>query len=771
MYVCLTFTCHPFSLADKTESQAEQLQNLVRDNFPLFVRCAEGLDEFRQNAEQEVGPGVDERIDKLEAISESAAFQAHKSFKPLLDNTSEVRKVQSAMAVLQRVAPILQVPALMRQHLENRRYSQALKTYRRVLVVDDNCNISLLNHVKHQAEKCVLEARRDLERRLAMSKVPIEGLVDGIRDLSELLELDVPTSMVTEEDEEKAGTDSKEAEGVYDIGGFVISVREHPPALACLILQAAHFTLAVKLLVGECSETCGMIFSVESPSPVKAPSGDTPAVGAADPKANRGNGNQWKYDVLDARVLSTVKAVAKARLWLPRLVRVAKAAREDEKRRAARIGSRRRGNDAKSFDSNQLTAFEVFVTNITPSLTKLVEHATFCALGSNNRSGGKEVVVSFGQDAPEKLSTLLRSPLPPSQSSKVGTELAELVEILSQNSGGANALRPDGDASVFRLSPLDECKAIGDYAVVIIEKRRCIYAFDVCARVCANKASGSGKFDADALLSCLQNLSEQLSCPEECANEVEKGCELVVRRCCEGLASYVRDRGDAARLNAVAECADVMSDRMNEIVREVGFLTANADAVQEVMMEDIMGLESAMFDEYLESLRQNVVQSTRVGWLDTDTESSSPDEAMAPPSFPAYLSSSLLAIVRCRAQVEQALGSKVRRLENVTYHHLAMSTVAGSAVEGICAEVLKYKSKMKVRQADRLANELDFLKNTLKKFLNGEVLVSLIQMLQLVSAKAGRGRGSGYQGDGPDGLAALEELERLGRVYVLCLGE
>ena len=89
-----------------------------------------------------------------------------------------------------------------------------------------------------------------------------------------------------------------------------------------------------------------------------------------------------------------------------------------------------------------------------------------------------------------------------------------------------------------------------------------------------------------------QNLSEQLSRPEECANEVERGCELVIRRCCEGLASYVRDRGDSARLSAVAECADVMSDRIEDVVREVSLITTNAESVQEVMMEDIMGLES-----------------------------------------------------------------------------------------------------------------------------------------------------------------------------------
>ena len=77
--------------------------------------------------------------------------------------------------------------------------------------------------------------------------------------------------------------------------------------------------------------------------------------------------------------------------------------------------------------------------------------------------------------------------------------------------------------------------------------------------------------------------------------------------------------------------------------------------------------------------------------------------------------------------------------------------------------------KLKVRQADRLANELEFVRNTLKKFLSDDVDSFMESTLHMVSNKAGRGRD--YQRDGPDGLAALEELERLGRVYVLCLGE
>ena len=82
---------------------------------------------------------------------------------------------------------------------------------------------------------------------------------------------------------------------------------------------------------------------------------------------------------------------------------------------------------------------------------------------------------------------------------------------------------------------------------------------------------------------------------------------------------------------------------------------------------------------------------------------------------------------------------------------------------------MQRKLKLKVRQADRLANELEFLRNTLKKFLGAESSALLDSTLHTVSTKAGRGRD--YQGDGPDGLAAIEELERLGRVYVLCLGD
>ena len=757
----------------------KQLQNMVRENFALFLRCADGIDTFNEKTMTQSGPGLIERLNRLDALAESCSHQAKKSFKPLLDNANEVRKVQSALGVLQRVAPVLQTPQLMRQHIENGRFSQALKAYRRVLVIDEHCNIELLNHVKAQAVECAREARRELESRIAQDKLGVETVLDAIRDLGELLELDIPHD--PQEAEKVAGSKYRahtiKAVGTYTIGETSINVRDYPPALGCLLIQAAHLSHVVESVIDETEHTSLRILEGESLSSQlenEASQGtldirssiaeEKKESGSKSSKGSATGSNQWKYDVLEARGLATIKAVEIIQTWLPRLLQVGKAAREDDKRRAAR-GSRKRNPGEPTND--QLNPFEVFTSKIVPSITKIVEHAAFCGLGSAPRGSGMDIKMTFGKKSPDKLRSLLRSPLPPSQSARVGKELADMVEVLKSSSALLIELRPGQDfAALSQLSPLEECKTIGEQSVMTIEKRRCIYAFDLCARSCSTKASGSGKFDADALLTCLKTLSEDLTRPEQCAHEVEKGCELVIRRCCDGLANYVRDRGDAARLSAVAECADVLLDRIAEVVREISYLTSNAHAVEEVMMEDIMGLEGAMFDEFLENMRHNVLSHSRMGWLDVKADLNAADAPSV--GFPPYLSSSLLAIVRCRAQVEQALGDKIRRSEEKTYQHIAMATVAEAAVQGICNQIQDKKSSLKVRQADRLANELQFLMNTLKVYLDDQSMALLDATRNMLCTKAGRG---GIQGDGPDGLAALEDLERLGRVYVLCLGE
>ena len=757
------------SFADKTENQVMQLQNLVRDNFELFVRCADGIDIF----EGASGASLETRLDNLDALAESCSDQARKSFKPLLDNTNEVRKVQSALKVLQRVGPVVQAPHQMRQHLENGRFSQALKAYRRVLIIDEHCKIDLFNRVKEKAADAAREARRDLEKRLAQDKISVNTLLEAIQDLAELLDLDVPPDPreVLKVEDEKGGEALPELPvGTFDVGGLVINVREHPPALACLLLQAAHFRTLVSSTIEKADQNATRIYHGETLTSIQGSeeasvrlntSADEMSVRTSESKKTVSSaGNQWKYDVLDARVVATIRAVEVIRTWLPRLLTIGTAAREDEKRRAARVG-RHRGDEGE-----QLTAFEVFLTNITPAVSQLVDHTAFCALGSATRTSGKKIKMSFGSHSPDKLQSLLKSPLPPAQSTQCAKELADLVRTVIESSAAANGLRHAGnDHFDYNLSPLDECRVLAEEAVTTVERRRCIFAFDVCSRTCSNRASGSGKFDGDALLKCLHTLSEELYRPEECASEIEKGCELVVRRSCEGLASYVRDRGDSARLRAVAECADALDGTLQDVVREVEYLGCNSQGVEEVMEEDVMGLEGAMFDEFLDNVRDDVASCCKVGWMGMVD-----DAEVAASTFPAYLSASLLAIVRRRAQVEKALGTKIRRLEGMTYQFLSLATAADAVAIGICDEVKARKTHLKVKQADRMANELQFLMNTLKPYLSEEGLALLDGTRRTLCSRAGRGSGA-VEGGGPEGLAALEDLERLGRVYVLCLGD
>ena len=771
-------------LDNKADSQIARLQNMVRENFDLFVRCADGIELFnlesnqkgRTGKEEKDGPGVRERLSKLEALSESSSYQAKKSFKPLLDNTSEVRKVQSALSVLQRIGPLLQIPTSMRQHIENGRYAALVKAYRRALVIEEDNNIEILRHVKLKATEAAREGRENLEKTLADPNVVVTDLLDAIRDLGELIELGVPE-----------GSSKSSEEGTFVVGsGQKIHVREHTPAMACLLLQSAYFVSAVEKLLRQADESTQKIYGGEMVSSdggerskatsEDASAGDATASKEGDEKSShRQGGNRWKYDVLEARVIATKRAVAVAKNWLPRLLRIAVAAREVEKREANRKpkASISRKQEA---GREHPSAFGIFVGNITPGVNSLVEHATFCALGCSNNNRAEELKMTFGLNANKKLQSLLRAPLPPAQSTRCASELAEMYEVTESIAESSMTLRPgEGELDDVALSshrsgivPLEDSVALSEDSVVTVERRRCIYAFDVSARSCSQRASGAGTFDGDALLSCVQNLSEELSRAEDCASEIEKGCELVVRRCCEGLASYVRDRGDVARLRVVAECAKALNGSVVDIVREVSYLTSGqCESLEEALVEDISALEASMFDEFLDNICRHVARCTKLGTIisDRDVDEGSDKKPKVPQAFPAYLSACLLAIVRCRAQVDRALGdTAIRRSQGITYQYLGMATAADGTVAGICYELNERMSNMTAPQADRFANELQFLMNTLKKYLSGDMLSVAENCKGMLLAKAGH-----RQGQGPDGLMQMEELERLGRIYALCL--
>merc|ERR1712107_360586 len=106
------------------------------------------------------------------------------------------------------------------------------------------------------------------------------------------------------------------------------------------------------------------------------------------------------------------------------------------------------------------------------------------------------------------------------------------------------------------------------------------------------------------------------------------------------------------------------------------------------------GLEGAMFDEFLDSIRDAAASCCKMGWLDAkmkkknditdnDDNNAGGGGSGSMIDFPPYLSASLLSIVRCRAQVEQALGTKIRhQSEGHTYQYIAMATVAEGIAEG-----------------------------------------------------------------------------------------
>ena len=372
-------------LSRKTDTQVERLQNLVRDNFELFIKCAEGIDIFAENNDRNKHNAssssaleqLQHRFTKLDTLAESCSEEARKSFKPLLDNTNEVRKVQSALAVLQRVAPLMQVPSLMRQHIENANFSSVVKAYRKVLVIDKNhSDVDLLRYVRLKAGEAAQDARHDLELILADESSSASSLIDAVRDLSELLEL-------LEQDEDGEG-DSKEMDlpstprsrgqsgiakaGTFTIDRHVICVRDYSPALGCLLLQTTHFSSLVEKAIANAETSTERLFRGEgaddSTSESKVDGGDRRNSDAAENSSSsqRSRDKRWKYETLDTRVTATTRAVILAKNWLPRLIQVGLATQEAEKRRAARQGRKSDLSVAESEqeDGSTLTASYVF---------------------------------------------------------------------------------------------------------------------------------------------------------------------------------------------------------------------------------------------------------------------------------------------------------------------------------------------------------------------------------------------------------------------------
>lgn len=218
----------------------------------------------------------------------------------------------------------------------------------------------------------------------------------------------------------------------------------------------------------------------------------------------------------------------------------------------------------------------------------------------------------------------------------------------------------------------------------------------------------------------------------------------------------------------MAECASVLNEGIVHLVREVSDLTNYDSPLEEALLDEVMALENQMFEQFLESIRRNMRIYTKLGPMTNFNEE---DEFIAERQkseapFPSHLSASLLAIVRCRAQVERTLGLNTIRKHQApaTYQFLTLSTAADSVVDGICYEISQRMSRMRGSQADQYLTEVQFLLNTLKNFLSDDRLHAAEDCKNQLLSKIG-----GVQGHGPEGLGDIERLERLGRIYVMCL--
>mmetsp|Transcript_8983 Transcript_8983/g.19861 ORF Transcript_8983/g.19861 Transcript_8983/m.19861 type:complete len:107 (+) Transcript_8983:407-727(+) len=103
--------------------------------------------------------------------------------------------------------------------------------------------------------------------------------------------------------------------------------------------------------------------------------------------------------------------------------------------------------------------------------------------------------------------------------------------------------------------------------------------------------------------------------------------------------------------------------------------------------------------------------------------------------------------------------------EGRTYQFLALSMASECFVHAMCNEINERMPQLGNRSCSRLVAELQFLTNILKLYLRRETLSHAADVRDRLRDRTQN------RDVGPDGLRAIEELERLGRVYVLCLGD
>jgi len=218
----------------------------------------------------------------------------------------------------------------MRHHIESGHFNAAIKSYRRVRVIDKDCKIDLLRFVKEKADEASHEARSIVENTLADASVPVSALLDAIRDLGELDELNIVFHDEVGKKKKRGSAEEKRKKEI---------LCNYSPAMACLLLQAKHFSSIVDHVIEHTESITTRIYNGDSSAlqedffaPMETKSDQDIMISEfTSNTSDSRRKNKWRYDVLEARVKATVQAVNIARKWLNRLLRIRVAAIDVER--------------------------------------------------------------------------------------------------------------------------------------------------------------------------------------------------------------------------------------------------------------------------------------------------------------------------------------------------------------------------------------------------------------------------------------------------------
>lgn len=795
------------------DNHAMRLQRLVRDNFPLFVRCAEGIDWFAENigeghgGQTQARQGDDaaesavEKLAKLEELVTEVRKHSDEAFGPLLDNTLDVRRTKNALAILSRVGPILSVPNLMTSHLQGGRIAEAVNAYRKVRLINETCGVDLLKSVRAKAMEAAAEARSSLTKLLSSPDASTQKLLSAIRDLKDLDDLD----------DKKIDAGLKE-DGVKSPQPAVAAgdgVEIQNPALFCLQTQAKHFDRLAVAMIKACNDSLHSSmekdarlknllkdehevqresesenikrdlteFSSEVPRYFDEDDEDE-AVTGSDAFSHQISGahSSLKSTVYSIRVASCQKINLLVRQWLPRLMRISSTAYDIENQLLA---SGHALGDTKRVK-------EFLEGDVSDSLMVLVELSGQNALGRDlfeeertalfsDREGISEEEKEGKRKSSFPNEEHCKTCLPSGFNSKCAQSLSGLSETIAASTASARGMRGysgfgGGRSNLKSARGLEVCSELVELAIIECEKRWCSNALSHCARNCAEAATAKGLLDVQAIVRCVKRLREDLHRGFECGSRIEDGAKGCLTASCTILGEIAKERDVAVNLDIIKETARALSVDLIDLTDAMGGLGGqNEDALSAGYARMVKELEEAVWKDYIVILKERVregIENKRMKSIGKGR------------TFPAHLSSALLCIVKNRALIEENLPSGSRPLsgEGLSYGEEMMRVSCDELLKSACEAVY---GGWEDNAPDVIARgvEIAFLVELLERHAGQDTLAVVRQTLKDMVGRVGaeewakvnvdeEGKGTS---DIDRGWLTVGEMRRQGRILMECL--